>query len=820
MFAHWLTIVAVLLTTAAPAVASDSYVIIVENTTVHVRNSLEGFPGRCWGKTVNKTYLYGGQTQLGWLDEREIKYKAAIFDEEPSDLYACYVNTAGYSLDDPNIVDIDSDYVISMLPVFNAQSYRRLSLRKLPFNAGEDPITEVMEYHPFIDELIGSVSRDTLVDFLTRFSGEAPVEVGGDMDTIHTRFTGTEENELAARYLKETLEDYNYEVEYHSFFGGRLRQIAVYDQNIAWVVGEDSEALRTTDGGGTWHNLIINEFLSLWGVTNVGADSVWLTGVHGTIRFSSDAGDSFTSQSTGTYYCLFSPCFINSTEGWVAGDFGTIIHTTNAGQNWSSQTTPTDARLYDIDFVDDEYGWAVGRHGSIIHTANGGANWIHQTSNTTERIYSVDFIDRDNGWLVGGAGVVSHTTNGGADWQAVDIGDNSEKYHVDFADDLHGCIVGWNGEIFITTDGGLSWTQSGSGTTKDFYGVEFADNATGYAVGTGVIRKTTDGGTTWIDQTDGIEEVWNNVVSTKTGSVNPDQQVIICAHMDDTSQMPETDAPGADDNGSGSAAVMEAARLFSAARFEKTIKFCLWTGEEQGLLGSEAYAGEAFENGDDIVGVFNFDMISWDANNDYHGELHCGTMDASIALGDLFEEVIADYDINLSTSLFTQGSTDRSDHASFWDYNYPAILGIEDLSYDYNPFIHTTWDNMAFVDADFLTEYTKAAVGAAASLAIPDTTQVGIEYNEPLPSGLVLGHNYPNPFNALTTIQYALPEASTVTIEIYDILGRKIETLVQREQQVGYHQVVWDAKDVSSGMYFYRIQAGDYAETRKMVLLK
>ena len=83
-----------------------------------------------------------------------------------------------------------------------------------------------------------------------------------------------------------------------------------------------------------------------------------------------------------------------------------------------------------------------------------------------------------------------------------------------------------------------------------------------------------------------------------------------------------------------------------------------------------------------------------------------------------------------------------------------------------------------------------------------------------------LSQNYPNPFNSKTLIRYNLPEASEVTISIYDILGRKVETLVQGEQPAGYYQVVWDGKNQSSGMYFYRIQAGEYAETRKMVLIK
>lgn len=89
-----------------------------------------------------------------------------------------------------------------------------------------------------------------------------------------------------------------------------------------------------------------------------------------------------------------------------------------------------------------------------------------------------------------------------------------------------------------------------------------------------------------------------------------------------------------------------------------------------------------------------------------------------------------------------------------------------------------------------------------------------------LPDQYSLEQNYPNPFNASTTINYSLPYPGNVKLDIYDILGRKVETLIEKQQQAGYHHVIWNAKDISTGMYFYKLQAGDYIETKKMVLLK
>jgi hypothetical protein len=79
---------------------------------------------------------------------------------------------------------------------------------------------------------------------------------------------------------------------------------------------------------------------------------------------------------------------------------------------------------------------------------------------------------------------------------------------------------------------------------------------------------------------------------------------------------------------------------------------------------------------------------------------------------------------------------------------------------------------------------------------------------------------YPNPFNARVTIKYALPEDSHVTLEIFDLLGRKIETAMDDFQPAGYRSVTWDAEDRSTGIYFYKISMGDFKDTRKIMLLK
>lgn len=94
------------------------------------------------------------------------------------------------------------------------------------------------------------------------------------------------------------------------------------------------------------------------------------------------------------------------------------------------------------------------------------------------------------------------------------------------------------------------------------------------------------------------------------------------------------------------------------------------------------------------------------------------------------------------------------------------------------------------------------------------------ENDEPLPIFQYLSQNYPNPFNASTTIAYTLSQTAYVRVEIYDLLGRKVESLDYGQQEVGEYRIVWNANGKPSGIYFYRIKADDYSETRKMVLLK
>jgi photosystem II stability/assembly factor-like uncharacterized protein len=95
-----------------------------------------------------------------------------------------------------------------------------------------------------------------------------------------------------------------------------------------------------------------------------------------------------------------------------------------------------------------------------------------------------------------------------------------------------------------------------------------------------------------------------------------------------------------------------------------------------------------------------------------------------------------------------------------------------------------------------------------------------VENEEDLPTEFSLLQNYPNPFNPTTTINYQLPELSFVTLKVYDVLGNEIVTIINEEKPIGNYEVEFNAVEFPSGVYFYRLQAGSFVETKKMVLMK
>ena len=174
--------------------------------------------------------------------------------------------------------------------------------------------------------------------------------------------------------------------------------------------------------------------------------------------------------------------------------------------------------------------------------------------------------------------------------------------------------------------------------------------------------------------------------------------------------------------------------------------------------------------------------------------------------------------------------SDQTQTATF-DLRAPGLVsftgGIQDNA---NYFLNNLYDNTRrqvrgsdlnavsvtlppFGTAIFTLSTTPDAVVIQNPLSTPAEEQ-------PVPKTFVLEQNYPNPFNPTTTIRYQLPQSATVSLKIYDVLGREVQTLVNERQAAGQYSVPFNADGLASGVYFYRLQAGSFVQTKKMMLIK
>ena len=224
--------------------------------------------------------------------------------------------------------------------------------------------------------------------------------------------------------------------------------------------------------------------------------------------------------------------------------------------------------------------------------------------------------------------------------------------------------------------------------------------------------------------------VWKNLVLNLPGSRYPEQVVILSAHLDSTSPSALSLAPGADDNAAGAAALLEAARLLRSRVFERTIRIIWFTGEEQGMIGSQDYVRTHALDG--VVGVINLDMFSYDADGDRCIELQVGALAQSDAVGRCFMQSIDAYHLGLTSDYFYDQPLTTSDHSSFWSAGIGAIQVGENfrslstpggcqsaLGADLNPNYHKITDTLENINTLYGFSVTQAALASIYSMASP-----------------------------------------------------------------------------------------------------
>ena len=179
---------------------------------------------------------------------------------------------------------------------------------------------------------------------------------------------------------------------------------------------------------------------------------------------------------------------------------------------------------------------------------------------------------------------------------------------------------------------------------------------------------------------------WYNIIVTFPGQSNPNEQVLFTAHFDSCVVFegdPMKYAPGANDNGTGVATLLEALRAFSSMKFGKTLKLVFFSGEENFQQGSQAYAEQHAD--DPITAVINMDMYGTDKDGDRCFELYVGQLPGSQELANQVLATIDRYQLNLKADYLVDNAYDKADQKSFWNKNISAVTLMENFLPDYSP---------------------------------------------------------------------------------------------------------------------------------------
>ena len=284
----------------------------------------------------------------------------------------------------------------------------------------------------------------------------------------------------------------------------------------------------------------------------------------------------------------------------------------------------------------------------------------------------------------------------------------------------------------------------------------------------------------------------DNVIAIQRGQVYPDEYVVCGAHYDSFNKTPghpdSLYAPGADDNASGSAGIIETARLLSRCTFERSIIYCAWAAEEVNLRGSAAFAQECNENGVDIVGYFNLDMIGY-LEEGLPMEVNLIYVNRDSTLANYIYNFSDVYypDMPIKQSWMAHGD---SDFSSF-NRNQYAAVHIFERTRNYSPFIHTTSDvlGVSVNNMDQAKRYTELNLGLVATLAgiISNGVDEGFSDNIMV---------FPNPTAGTLTIK----GVEIRRLEVFNLLGQQLikETCHSSAVQL-------DIASLAAGVYVLRV---------------
>lgn len=401
----------------------------------------------------------------------------------------------------------------------------------------------------------------------------------------------------------------------------------------------------------------------------------------------------------------------------------------------------------------------------LLLTKMTNSQWISQNSNTNQRLLTCFFLNENLGWAGGNEGCVLKTTDGGINWNYYSIGTKYTIHAIHFADSLKGWAALYTftpsraGYIIATTDGGTNWYYQYYIDGFTIHNVYFYDENIGWAVGSnGIFLRTLNGGATW--QEDFVSPQWSwslCFVNPNVGWVGDGYSGYVRKTTDGGFTWQYNSVP-------------TYSTMYDIDFVNENVG---WAVGEYGHIIKTEDGGELWSLQNNSYSQELNDVEFVNENNGW-----------AIGMGGIILNTT-----NGGTTWIQQRTYDYSDlfAVCFPDSNNGWAVG------DNGIIFHTI-------------------NGGVTSVEEGQIVGLPTEYN--------VAQNYPNPFNPSTTIKYSIPQSSNVIIKVFDVLGNEVVTLVSEEKPSGTYELNWNAANLPSGVYFYRLQAGSFVETKKMILLK
>jgi photosystem II stability/assembly factor-like uncharacterized protein len=617
--------------------------------------------------------------------------------------------------------------------------------------------------------------------------------------------------------------------------------------NTGWAIGDIGTILKTTDGGNSWVTQTSNSFYQLRQVTFFNSNTGFIVAWYGTILKTTNGGTNWFSLNTGTSNNLLGISFANTTTGFAVGWYGTIIKTTNAGTNWTTLSSGTSSTLEDVTFFDTQTGLIVGENGRVQRTTNGGINWSAQTSGTGNWISGITSPHTNFATMVGELGIIRTTTDAGANWYSQISNTGNWLSKIFYVDTLNGWAVGDYGTIIHTTTGGwlLPTAPSLSGVSNNAtcvsltaqlsWAVVFPPVCT-YRVQVSLSNtfNTTVVDTSYIlylnytipsSKLNFNTTYYWRVVATNQVGIGPWSSTRSFTTTRPTPVAPALVSPANNSNISSLTPLLDWDSVSSSSSFRIRVSV------------DSTFATTAIDTSNLNVSKYQVPAGKLQSGNRYYWRVNASNPCQTSSWSQIWNFQI--YSIPLAPTLvFPANNSNINNLIPLLDWDTVAsansfrVMVSSDSTFA-TSVIDTGGINVSRyqVPAGKLQISIKYfwRVNASNSFATGPwslvwnfqtlITNAGTIGNE-IPKAFRLYDNYPNPFNPVTKIKFDLPVNSMVRLKVFDITGREVANLINGEVKAGTYEYQFNAGNLSSGMYFYKIETGSFTDVKRMVLIK